>query len=93
MDYKFYELDCGVKAEVNMEENGCVVSRGLIDAGYSIAIKATHYPSFEETEAFIKKDLEKMGYDGVYGITSIPEEEVHLFFDDSNIDEWPVLGA
>ena len=73
MNIKYYELNCGVKAteeEIkNGAENGCEINRGLIDTEYSIAIKADHYPTFEEAEEFIKDDLKKFGYDGVYGIT------------------------
>lgn len=90
LDYKFYELDCGVKAKDN-EEYGCEICRGLVDTEYSIAIKADHEPTFEEAEKFIKEDLKRLGYDGVYGITPITEEEVHQFFDYSNINNWKVL--
>ena len=38
-----------------------------------------------------KEDLKKFGYDGVYGITPLTEQELHLFFDTENIDEWKVL--
>ena len=88
---EFYELDCGIKANEN-EEYGCEICRGLVDTEYSIAIKADHYPTFEEAEEFIKEDLKRFGYDGVYGITPITEDEVHAFFDDSNIDGWKVLS-
>lgn len=90
-EIKFYELNCGEKAEEG-QEYGCEVCRGLVDIGYSIAIKADHYPTFEEAEEFIKDDLKRLGYDGVYGITPITEYEVHSFFDDSNIDNWKVLN-
>lgn len=88
---KFYELNCGEKAEEGCEY-GCEISRGLVDTEYSIAIKSDHYPSLEEAEEFIKEDLMRLGYDGVYGITPITEDEVHQFFDDSNIENWKILG-
>lgn len=92
LDYKFYELECGLKASENDKKNyPDEICRGLIDTEYSIAIKADHKPTFEEAEKFIKEDLKKFGYDGVYGITPITEEEVHQFFDDSNIDNWKIL--
>ena len=91
MKIKYYELNCGVKA--NEKENcGCEVCRGLVDTEYSIAIKADHYPNFEEAEAFIKEDLKKLGYDGVYGITPLTEEELYSFFDTKNLENWPVLS-
>ena len=96
MNIKYYELNCGVKAteeEIkNGVENGCEINRGLIDTEYSIAIKADHYPTFEEAEEFIKYDLKRFGYDGVYGITPLSEEELHSFFDTENIDKWKVLS-
>lgn len=64
MKIKYYELNCGVKAteeEIkNGTENGCEISRGLIDTEYSIAIKADHYPTFEEAEDHFEtvKELE-----------------------------------
>ena len=90
MEIKYYELECGVKAKED-EEYGCEICRGLVDAEYSIAIKADHYPTFEEAEEFIKEDLKKFGYDGVYGITPLTEQELYSFFDTENIDEWKVL--
>lgn len=90
VEVKYYELNCGIKAKEN-EEYGCGVCRGLVDAEYSIAIKADHYPDFEEAEEFIKEDLKRLGYDGVYGITPLTEEEVYSFFDTENIDNWKVL--
>lgn len=90
LEIKFYELNCGEKAKEGNKYD-CEVSRGLVDTEYSIAIKADHFPTFEEAEEFIKEDLKRFGYDGIYGITPITEEEVHQFFDDSNIDNWPIL--
>ena len=92
LSYKFYELECGVKASEEDKKNyPNEVRRGLVDTEYSIAIKATHEPTFEEAEEFIKEDLKKFGYDGVYSITPISREEVHSFFDDDNIDDWKIL--
>ena len=88
MNVEYYELNCGVKAKEGDEE----VNRGLVDAEYSIAIKADHYPTFEEAEEFTKEDLKKLGYDGIYGITPLTEQELHSFFDTENIDEWKTLS-
>lgn len=89
-EIKFYELACGVKPEEGIKYN-YEICRGLTDAGYSIAIKSDHYPTFEEAEEFIKEDLKRLGYDGVYGITPVTEEEVHQFLNDDNIDNWEIL--
>ncbi len=91
-EIKFYELHCGDKAKEGQEYD-CETCRGLVDAEHSIAIKADHYPTFEEAEEFIKDYLKKFEYDGVYGITPLTEDEVHSFFDDGNIDSWKVLTA
>lgn len=95
MEIKYYELNCGVKETKEDKEfgceNGCEICRGLVDTEYSIAIKADHYPTFEEAEEFIKEDLKRFGYDGVYGITPLTEQELHSFFDTEKIDEWKVL--
>ncbi len=56
---------------------------------YHMAIKADHYPSFEEVEEFVKGDMGE--YTGVNSITEIEEWEVHKFFDDDNVDNWKVL--
>ena len=87
-DYGFYELGLGVKTD---EPDSDYVCRGLYDSEYSIAIKADHSPDFEEAEEFIREDLKRLGYDGVYSITEITEYEVEQFFDTSNIDDWKVL--
>lgn len=96
MKVKYYELNCGRKATEeesrNGTGNGSEICRGLIDAEYSIAIKADHYPNFEEAEEFIKDDLKRFGYDGVYGITSLTEQELYSFFDTENIGKWKVLS-
>ncbi len=95
MEIKYYEISCGVKATKKDIEcgskNGSEICRGLIDTEYSIAIKADHYPTFEEAEEFIREDLKKFGYDGVYGITPLTKEELYSFFDTENIDNWNVL--
>lgn len=91
MSINYYELTCGVKANKE-DENECEICRGLVDTEYSIAIKADHYPTFEEAEEFIKEDLKRFGYDGVYGITPLTEQELHSFFDTESIDEWKVLS-
>lgn len=87
---EYYELSCGIKA-TKENGNGCEICRGLIDSEYSIAIKADHYPTFEEAEKFIKEDLKNFGYDGVYGITPLTEQELYSFFDTENINEWKIL--
>lgn len=96
MEVKYYELNCGRKATEeelrNSTGNGSEIYRGLIDAEYSIAIKADHYPNFEEAEEFIKDDLKRFGYDGVYGITPLTEQELYSFFDTENIGKWKVLS-
>lgn len=96
MEVKYYELNCGRKATEeelrNSTGNESEICRGLIDAEYSIAIKADHYPNFEEAEEFIKDDLKRFGYDGVYGITPLTEQELYSFFDTENIGKWKVLS-
>ena len=87
MSIKFYEIAFGIKADGATED----ANRGLCDSEYSIAIKATHYPTFEEAEKFVSDDLKQLGYDGVYSITPLTEEELHSFFDTDNIDDWKIL--
>lgn len=95
MGIKYYELNCGRKATEeelkNSTDNGSEICRGIVDTEYSIAIKADHYPNFDEAEEFIRNDLKKFGYDGVYGITPLTEDELYSFFDTENIDKWEVL--
>lgn len=76
-NYKFYELDCGVKAKEN-KEYGCEVCRGLVDAEYSIAIKQNMNRLLKKPRSLLKM-IKRLGYDGVYGITPITEYEVHQF--------------
>ena len=81
---RYFELGLGYK-----EDEG--FGTGDYEEQYSIAIKADHHPTFEEAEMFIKKDMEAMGYTGINSITEIAEWECHTFFDDDNIDNWPIL--
>lgn len=90
MEVGFYELRCGVLPKQN-NNSDCKICRGLVDTEYSIAIKADHYPTFEEAEKFIKDDLKRFGYDGVYEIVPLTKEELFSFFDTENIDKWKVL--
>lgn len=94
---KYYEIEFGRKFNEKSEspyetDDGIPIVYGMIGTEYSIAIKADHYPTLQEAENFCKEDIEKFGYDGVYGITPLTEQEVHSFFDDSNIDNWKILS-
>lgn len=90
-EIQFYEVAFGKKADENTDcEDVC---NGLYDTEYGVAIKATHYPTIEEVEAFVKEDLEIYGADGVYSVTPITEDEVYSFYDTERIGEWKVLGA
>lgn len=75
---KYYELDCGKKYN-GKDTEGCEVVRGLIDAYFNIVIELDHYPTFEEAEFLVKEKLLELGYDGIYGITPITEEEYKLY--------------
>lgn len=81
---KYFELGLGYKEDKEFRT-------GDYEEQYSIAIKADHYPSFDEAERFIAEDMKAMGYTGINSITEIEEWECHSFFDDSNFDNWPVL--
>lgn len=97
MEIKYYEINFARKAtgeelKNGMAKNGSEICEGLVDSDYSIAIKADHYPDIEEVEEFVKDDLKKFGYDGVYGITPLSEDELYSFFDTENIDKWKILS-
>lgn len=96
MKIGYYELELGrkpTKEEIKYgTKNGSEISRGLVDAECSIAIKADHHPDFEEAEGFVKADLIVLGYDGIYGITPLSEDEIDLYFDTENLDNWKILG-
>lgn len=64
---------------------------GCADPEYSIAIKADHYPTLSEVEEFVRKDMIKLGYAKVHGCREITEKEIHDFYNDENIDKWPIL--
>ena len=66
-EIKFYEIELGKKFNGKSEspyetDDGIPIVNGMIDAEYSIAIKADHYPSLQEAENFCKEDIEKFGY-------------------------------
>ena len=72
-----------------IDENG-KVDGGITD--YSICIKGLRKPSVVEAELFCAKDIEALGYKGVTRVTELTEKEVHNFYDDENIDKWPIFG-
>ena len=72
-----------------IDENG-KVDGGITD--YSMCIKGIREPSIIEAELFLSKDIKAFGYQGITRITEISEEEVHNFYDDENIDKWPIFG-
>lgn len=90
MNIQYYEVAFGKRADNKDSEEVC---RGLYDTEYSMAIKATHYPTIEEVENFLKGAMEIFDVDGIYSITPLTEEELHSFFDTENIDNWEVLGG
>ena len=87
MNIQYYELSFGKKIDSKDQE----IFRGLYDTEYSIAIKATHYPTIEEAENFAADDIKLYGADGIYSVTPITEEEVYSFYDTENIDNWKIL--
>lgn len=82
MERKYYEVEFGHEP-FSQETEDCDT--------YSICIIAEHSPSIEETTEFCKKDMEKLGYEVVRGITDITYEEAHNFFDMENEENFPVL--
>lgn len=97
MRIEYYEINFARKAteeelKDGVAKNGSEICEGLVDSDYSIAIKADHYPDVEEVEEFVKDDLKKFGYDGIYGITPLSEDELYSFFDTENIDKWKILS-
>lgn len=81
---RYFELGFGYKEDKDFRT-------GDYEEEYSMAIKADHYPSFEEAEEFVALSMKEWGYTGINSITEIEEWEVHKFFDDDNIDNWKVL--
>lgn len=82
LEYDLYEVEFGIAADGAGTEN--------YEAPYSMCIKATCCPSIKDAETFLKKDMKTLGYDAVHSVTLISRSEVHSFFDDSNIDSWPI---
>lgn len=96
MKIKYYEINFARKAteeelKNGVAKNGSEICEGLVDSDCSIAIKADHYPEMEEVEEFVKDDLKKFGYDGVYGITPISDWELLTYFDTENIVKDKIL--
>lgn len=78
---RYFELGLGNSVEEDWET-----------FDYSICIKGLREPNdFEETNKFIAKDLEMLGYKTVVSITEIPEEEAKTFFDWDAIVNAPVF--
>ena len=59
---------------------------------YSMCIQGEREPSsIEEANAFIKNDLQRLGYKTVVSITEITEAEAIAFFDWEDADKKPVF--
>ena len=83
-DFQYYEIGLGDVDDPDFRTDN-------YEETYSIAIKSDHYPEFDEVERFLADDISRNGFTGVNSITPLDEWEVHKFFDDSNIDNWPIL--
>lgn len=58
--------------------------------GYSISCKGIEIPTIEQANVFCTKEVSMYG--SVISVGEIDREEVNLFFDTDNIDNWPVFG-
>lgn len=81
MNVQYYELNFGINT-----------SDGVIESEYSMVIKATREPTIAEAENFIADDMENLGYDTIYSILPISEQEVYSFYDTENIDNWKIFS-
>lgn len=77
-NYKYYEVVFG--------------KRDRLSDTYSICIKATREPTTTEAYEFCKEDLKKTGYDYVWNVIEMTEEEAYMFFDMETECKWPVFG-
>lgn len=57
---------------------------------YSMAIKAKHYPTPSELLEWLKKDMEIMGYDNIFGYYETDIDDVYAGYDTENISNWPI---
>jgi hypothetical protein len=57
---------------------------------YSMVIKAKHYPTPSELLKWIKKDMEIMGYDNIFGYYETDIDDVYEGYDTENISNWPI---
>lgn len=58
---------------------------------YSMCIKATHKPTKEEVKAFLKEDMESLGYTKIDTVIETTLEEAKNFYDMENEANFPVL--
>lgn len=78
---RYFELGLGNSVETDWET-----------FDYSICIKGSREPkNFAEVNAFIKTDLEKLGYKTVVSITEITEDEAKTFFDWEQMEKAPIF--
>ena len=62
--------------------------------GYCFKVrKGRELPTADEVYQFMERDFNKSGYtaESIVAIREITETEVHSFYDDSRMSEWPVL--
>lgn len=84
--FKFYEIGLGNKEDKDFRTWD-------YEELYSVVIKATHYPTFEEVEKFLSSDLNLRPACniGVNSITETSEWEVHNLYDDTDVENWRIL--
>ena len=57
---------------------------------YSMVIKAKHYPTPNELLEWVKKDMEIMGFDNIFGYYETDIDDVYAGYDTENIINWPI---
>lgn len=58
--------------------------------GYSVACRGLRIPTIAEANEFCTRDFKECGQ--VVEVLEIDFEEVKLFFDTDNFDNWPIFG-
>ena len=81
---RYFEIEFGQKEDPGFRT-------GDYNVKEIIAIKADHWPTFEEVEEFKKDYMKRHNVNGVHSITEITETEVRSNFNVYNFDKWPVL--
>lgn len=88
---KFYEIIFGSHVEDNANRERGLDTELAENHQGSICILGVKKPTREQAEQFCSEDMREFGWDYVFSVAEITEEEAKNAYDLDNIEDWPVF--